>query len=747
MEPENINFFDEINDSTRINTIHILKDGKEKELTIEEIFDKDRYSDFIGVTYSISPSFVNEYLKDFINAQIVIGIDNEEIKSSVNNLAKNLKNNILDQIQGNPIKFYEKLNMESKYKLDRGSLELWVSTTHIIHSKFYMMWNEKGENRLILGSANLSKRAFDKESFQFENIVIFDNSELFDIYMRYFKDNLSKVLSDYIPKELKRINAKNFKNVDNIKDINVDEVFILTNEDIGKIKEKAAVGIIDDVKEKISLGICKDNIILEMDDISSDRDIVKKERKEIENSEDIAYEIVHEAINKRKNKPTIKSKQTINQQVKKKIERIIVKKVENESEINRDCFYSKIDLRNTKNNITGLFVKSDLNSSNLKPFGRKVSRDEILNSLKSLNNYMQGFENYTSDYSDEYGKRIFESILCIFTSPFVYELRDKLEIEENRLDIPQFVFIGGEPGSGKSSLLSIMSKLTGINKGDFYLWKDLLGTRGNSQKRDRIDRIQSWIMENNVNPILVDEIDNEFFTNVKYGRNFIVDTANLCARKSDPYPIFIGTTNTKSYALPKEARRRSYYLIIDRILKKSQESTKFFKDRYDSIDNTLFCDFCYRMSQRLESNEDYKWDNYTEENSFDFLFNTREIFKDYYEEVEMPLPRYFPEKKYNDDTQANKEKWANLYRGSKELFIYDKDTGNMFFQITSLNENYRTYGASTGQIYADALPQEVCVGSVHGVINIELYADKFFDWIEVENPYKKKSLINRIFGK
>ena len=747
MEIENMSIFDDQPDEQKIHTIHIVRDGVEEDISIDGIFDKEKYQYFIGVTYSISPSFVNTYLKDFQRAEIVIGMDNDQIKGAMNELAKHLKDTILKQIQGEPIRFYEKLSLGSKFQLDRGRLKLWVSTSHIIHSKFYLLWNEEGQNRLILGSANLSNRAFDKESDQFENVVIFDNSELFHVYLNYYKNHLSKILCDYIPKELIRINAKNFKHVNRIEDMDVNEVFILSNDVIDQIKEKGAVDMIDDVREKIGLGLCRDRIIAEMDNISDDRAIVKKERKERENAEEVAYEIVHEAINKRKQEPTIKGKQTIEQQVKKKIERIVVKKAEGGGEIDREALYSRTDLRNTKNQLTGLFVPSDTNSDSLKPFGKKASKEDLLRSLKTLHNYMEGFEKYANDYTDDYGKRVFESILCIFTAPFVYELRDQLTIEENRLDIPQFIFIGGEAGSGKSSLLSIMSKLVGINKGDYYLWKDLLGTRGNSQKRDRIDRIQDWIMENNVNPILVDEVDNEFFTKTNYGRDFIVDTANVCIRKDEPYPTLIATTNTKSYALPKEARRRSYYLIIDRILAKSQKSTEFFKEIYERIDSTLFQDFCFRMAMRLESAQDYCWDNYTEENSFDFLFNTREIFKEYYKETETPLPRYFPEKKYNDDTEANREKWANLYRGSKELFVYDKETGHMFFQITSLDENYRTYGASTGQIYADALPQEVCVGSVHGVINIELYTDRFFDWIDVENPYKKTSFIEKFFGR
>lgn len=747
MESRNLSFLDDVSDDFKISTLHILKDGEEVDLAIEEIFDKDTFDHLIGVTYSISPSFVNKYLIDFASCELVIGIDNDYIKDSINRLAKHLKENILDQIQGEPIKFYDELAMKAKFNLDRGALKVWVSASHLIHSKFYLLWNDRGDKRLVLGSANLSQRAFDKASMQFENILILDDSSHFDTYMAYYRDSLSKVLTDYIPKDLKKLNAKTFKNISSIDEISADEVFIISNDQVANIKEKAVVDIIEDVKDKISLGICEDSLISQLDNIDSDRAAQKRDEKMKADAEEVSFELAKELINKRKNEPALYSKETISKKVRKKVEKISVREVENTSAIERVELFSKRDLRNSRKDMTGLFVRSSLNSNNLIPFGKKASQEDLARSLKCLNNYMKGFESYANSYTDDYGKRIFESILCIFTSPFIYELRDKIEIVENRLDIPQFIFIGGEAGSGKSSLLSIMSKLTGINEGGFYQWKDLLGTRGNSQKRDRIDNLLDWIRGENVNPILVDEIDNEFFTTEKYGKEFIVSTSNLSIRRNNPYPIMIGTTNTKSYALPKEARRRSYYLIIDRILRKSQESADFYKDIYESIDNTLFLDFCYRMALRLESEEDYKWDIYTEDNNFDFLYNSREIFKDYYEKADLPLPRYFPEKKYNDDTEANKEKWKNLYRGSRDLFVYDEETGHLFVNISQLNESYRTYGASTGQIYADALPQEVCVGSVHGVVNIELDTAKFLAWIEVENPYaRKKSFIKWILG-
>ena len=96
------------------------------------------------------------------------------------------------------------------------------------------------------------------------------------------------------------------------------------------------------------------------------------------------------------------------------------------------------------------------------------------------------------------------------------------------------------------------------------------------------------------------------------------------------------------------------------------------------------------MSERLENSFAYKWDYYSEKGGFDFLYNSREIFREIYEEVDMPLPRYFPEKKYNDDSESNKENWKNLYLGSKSDFIYDEVTGHLYYNIKNLMRTIST---------------------------------------------------------
>lgn len=75
----------------------------------------------------------------------------------------------------------------------------------------------------------------------------------------------------------------------------------------------------------------------------------------------------------------------------------------------------------------GLFVPSDGDESRLLPFGKLSSKEELAKSLKTINSYMHGFEKYSSRYNDEYGKRIFESLLCIFTSPFVFDTKTLLK--------------------------------------------------------------------------------------------------------------------------------------------------------------------------------------------------------------------------------------------------------------------------------------------------------------------------------
>lgn len=270
----------------------------------------------------------------------------------------------------------------------------------------------------------------------------------------------------------------------------------------------------------------------------------------------------------------------------------------------------------------------------------------------------------------------------------------------------------------------MISKMLGIYERNYWSFADL--GSGKQAKMDRVKTLRDWAYEENVSPILVDELSIEFFSNHNYGKQLILETTN---NKIHSVPAF-----------PAEARRRSYYLKIDKVFdqKRRETSIAAYDTVYKKMNNVLFQDFVLRMAERLESWQSYDWNYFGEQGGkVDFLHQSREIFKEYYKEAGWPLPRYFPTDRYNDDSKSNQEKWRKLYKGmGGEHFIFDEDSRHLFLQTTIIDENAaRNYQRAESEVYKEALPQYVVHGSLQG-INIELEPDEFFAWLEIENPYE-----------
>nr|WP_295974228.1 phospholipase D family protein [uncultured Bacillus sp.] len=70
-----------------------------------------------------------------------------------------------------------------------------------IHSKLYLMDGLK-DTRVMVGSANFTDTAFSQRK-QFEELLVFDNSPLFDIYSQRFQD-IYRHTVDYIPEKIKQ---------------------------------------------------------------------------------------------------------------------------------------------------------------------------------------------------------------------------------------------------------------------------------------------------------------------------------------------------------------------------------------------------------------------------------------------------------------------------------------------------------------------------------------------------------------
>ena len=70
-------------------------------------------------------------------------------------------------------------------------------------------------------------------------------------------------------------------------------------------------------------------------------------------------------------------------------------------------------------------------------------------------------------------------------------MEKELESDSEKLDVPQFLFIGGTAGSGKSNLLQILQKMLGLSKSKSkpILYNNIILT-GRTKKADTITQIQ-----------------------------------------------------------------------------------------------------------------------------------------------------------------------------------------------------------------------------------------------------------------
>lgn len=172
-------FVDNLNKDPITNTTCVVMDGECKDVAWNELFDAEKYDQLMCVTYVSSASFLSRAIDKFKNVKVIIGIEKADVRKAI---AESINARVMQE----GTKFFEELPDTGKDKLIERSLEVRYSKTeYIIHSKLYLLSNsESGENRLIFGSANLTNTAFNNAVHQYEDIMVFDNNLMFDIYKK-----------------------------------------------------------------------------------------------------------------------------------------------------------------------------------------------------------------------------------------------------------------------------------------------------------------------------------------------------------------------------------------------------------------------------------------------------------------------------------------------------------------------------------------------------------------------------------
>lgn len=728
-----------------------------------QLFPDDYDGIFYGSTYSVSPKYITEHLQNFKEINLIIGIKDDDYQSQMINkihYAKGLKSILnLENLE-----FFNQLDVESQNKILNKKINIF-SPQYVIHSKFFLLTNkEKTLYRLIIGSANLTNAALNTNIPQFEDIQVFDNNkELFDFYLDRFKsmkaytfDFITESLRETL-KEKKKISKKDLKK--EIKDNN--NIVVLSHNDnaleseintkeLEKLEKPLFVSFNDDEKnnmitsciselnnsldEKIQSEILPSDTIEQIKEFSNE--LEKKDNKDFE----LVYKLSKQLITQANKSSPLKIEKSV-KTIEKTIRKIIVPSIESERVNHIERFHLKrLDNKvTTFENVEGSII--NIKNNNIIAYSKYADKENISKGLKNIDNLIRGYEKYLNHYDDETGKKIFEIILYSFTSPFFSIIRKSTNNNITRQSLFMFMFIGGIGGSGKSSVLKFISRMMK----DEHQVKDFIDyarisnhPTPSAKTTETKTNILEMLKENNVFPLLIDEIPPVFFENKNLGEEIIKQTSNIIDEISDDYPTLIGTTNFNNYSLEYSASRRSYYIKLDIPFKENlrSESSEYHDKIINNLTTDLFKDFCCRFHEHI-LNKDTKYFNEDKNGLIDFLYLSREIFKSYYELAEMPLPRYFSNYLINDYAKANKDKWLDLFNSeysNKNIFSYHK-SGIIYFTPSELNKNQKLHQERLADSYINALPNHLSQKDISSY-KIKIYATPFFEWLGIKNPYK-----------
>ncbi len=143
------------------------------------------------ITFSSGLDFTADLLRLFKYAEVIFGC--EDIIGNSMSTILSVETNFVEKITKS------KVAKELSERLDNDTLQLYVSQKMKSHEKIYCLKADDGRVRVITGSANMSRTAF--EGHQRENIIYFDEQDAYDYYIKVFSE-FKKECSDNISKKV-----------------------------------------------------------------------------------------------------------------------------------------------------------------------------------------------------------------------------------------------------------------------------------------------------------------------------------------------------------------------------------------------------------------------------------------------------------------------------------------------------------------------------------------------------------------
>ena len=701
--------------STAVETIpqylHIIHNDKECKESFDNLLDTSLFETALICTYvSSSPEFTFEKLKNFKNVKLIVG--QEEAGFSFNSsitAATEMTDTFLEEKIAN-------VSADIIEKIIKEQIQIrYARANEIIHSKIYILKGKK-ITRVIVGSANFSRKALYGGK-QFEELIVYDsnyNSSFVNIYENRFQyiwdlttDVITTTFKKFLNERIKEIQKVSVK-ASNSSGSKIDrflgsQAVLLDNETKANI-----------ITEKINNQI---NVV------DNFQEILENSAKDVDNIKGIMEKVVRKAslvvnITRKDGKRiTVKPINKIRNNARK----LVSTKINFKYSINKPIDEEFKDGRNFLffDNVSKMLMIKEENDIEIYP--KPIDIEELRPALEQISRFIESYSLFSSVRNEQDAKdieaKVFQVILYAFTSPFIWMMRRDLKetypnVSEKIAEIPPFLIVGGNAGTGKTKLLLFINRLLG-NKQDIYTYQKI-DNRGKTL-------LQSFFESNNVFPVIVDEIARSMFRDS--GENVIKYVANEIV---DQHPCFIGATN-QEFTTGAQVIRRMFYIDFPYPIRKEskKEADAYFNNEVhiNDVNDKLFRSFLYEFQRRMEENDlFYKME--------DPLFLGRQIFKDFYKQAEMDIPMFISDETFNDYYKKGARSWAAFYMMNKDKPEIIQQQGDVLFV-----DLLKFYSGAKNLELEQQLPPYVVSSKGNPLI---LFKDAFFEFIS--DAYTDRSI-------
>lgn len=659
-----------------------------------DVFNDEQYQELKAVAYVASPEFFCAHTSHFNDVETIIGINDSELCSSVSR-------GIMQNWEFSGIDFFNGCNDEIKEKIADDHVRLRFCKPGVTaHSKIYLlhgMVDGKDKYLTIVGSCNMTNNGFGIGNRQFEEGCISRSKVVYESYLDRYTAIMENAL-DAIPEGCKKLwqGEKRIADLSEEADIKADH--------LDKNREAMAVTT-DNVRELTELS--------------------RKDTEEAKRAERVV-ELIKNTTNNAKNKiRTVKSKD----ELEAKKQEFAKLRVQKASVGDDPAPRTELTYHPESNNLYAMRPGIDKDAMQ---FNERLSPEEIAVELEKLIAFTRCYERNVSDKNSDVGKKIWEVFLHAYQSPFFWKYRAGMKkyfngTEEMLSKVPNILFISGQSSSGKTPLLSAINFLLQNSAYSIPQWKNYKEYDGKSYMTNRMQ-------ENNLFPLMIDEVEKEFLSGGKcrwYGEAWIKETANSLGSEQRPYMMMASNKNVE---LSSPLQTRINYISIDEKIMLSSKEKAILSDIINSLNNKLFKDFCDRAIEK-ENLYDVKYDS-----KFmpDFVGAARDIFLDYFREAGMEIPDNFPMAPINDYAIKGIQMWKDAFEDKtiSEAFTYKEDGDELIVNRELLSS--KQYSRKERDLLRFLNETVKKSGNANENQYLHLDASAFFEWIGVDNPYVQK---------